>query len=139
MDASHQLTTVTRLLEATNAHDLDGIVGCFAPGYRNETPAHPGRSFTGRDQVRRNWAAILAGVPDVQARMTATALDHDDLWAEWSMSGTRRDGAPHRMAGVIVFTVRAAAITAARFYLEPVEADSGTVDDAVGRASGALR
>lgn len=41
-----------QLQEAVNAHDLDGIVACFALDYRNETPAHPMRGFVGRDQVR---------------------------------------------------------------------------------------
>ena len=54
-----------RLCAATNAHDLDGIVGCFAEDYRNETPVHPARGFVGREQVRRNWQQIFAFVPDV--------------------------------------------------------------------------
>jgi hypothetical protein len=29
---------VERLCAATNAHDLEAIVSCFATGYRNETP-----------------------------------------------------------------------------------------------------
>jgi hypothetical protein len=36
---------VYRLQRATNAHDLEAVVGCFAPDYRNETPAHPERGF----------------------------------------------------------------------------------------------
>ncbi|MDQ1731690.1 MAG: hypothetical protein QOK10_1849 [Pseudonocardiales bacterium] len=47
------------------------------------------------------------------------------------MVGTRRDGVPHELRGVIVFDVAGALISAARFYLEPVEHESGTVDDAV--------
>src|SRR3954447_19728402 len=30
-----------RLVAATNAHDLDALVDCFTPDYRNEAPAHP--------------------------------------------------------------------------------------------------
>jgi len=56
---------VERLRDATNAHDLEGIVACFAAEYRNETPLHPGRGFVGNDQVRRNWRQILAAIPDV--------------------------------------------------------------------------
>ena len=37
----------------------------------------------------------------------------------------------HLMRGVIIFTVRDDRITAARFYLEPVETSSGNVDAAV--------
>lgn len=56
-----------RLLDATNAHDLDALTDCFAVDYANETPAHPDRSFTVREQVRRNWTQIFTGVPDLKA------------------------------------------------------------------------
>ncbi|HEY8320098.1 MAG TPA: nuclear transport factor 2 family protein, partial [Amnibacterium sp.] len=90
-------------------------------------------------QVRRNWSAILAGVPDLAAEMTDSALHLDDVWCEWTMSGTRRDGAPHHMVGPVVFTVPDGLITSARFYLEPVETDAGSVDAAVRRAVGVAR
>lgn len=130
---------IDRLVTATNAHDLDAVVGCFAAGYVNETPAHPPRGFHGTDQVRRNWAAIFAAVPDIAARVIATATDGDHVWTEWEMTGTRRDGAPHAMAGVIIFTVSDERIVSARFYLEPVESSSGDVNAAVERAVGAPR
>ncbi len=127
------LKVLDRLLDATNAHDLDALVDCFAPDYVNETPAHPLRGFTGRDQVRRNWATIFAGVPDVSARVIASAADGNRVWTEWEMSGTRRDGAPHVMAGVMIFTLHEDRVRAVRFYLEPVETASGDVNDAVGQ------
>jgi ketosteroid isomerase-like protein len=133
MNDSNALATVTRLLDATNDHDLDGIVRCFDPGYRNGTPAHPQRNFTGREQVRRNWSTILGGVPDLRVTIPALAVDGDEVWTEWRMSGTRRDGTTHEMAGVVVFTIPTDLITAARFYLEPVGRETGTADDAVAR------
>ncbi len=62
---------VTKLLAAVNAHDLDALSDCFATDFVNETPAHPSRSFTGGAQVRRNWSAIFAGVPDLRAEVVA--------------------------------------------------------------------
>jgi ketosteroid isomerase-like protein len=126
-------SVIDRLVAATNAHDLDVLVDCFAPGYVNETPAHPPRGFRGRDQVRRNWAAIFAGVSDLAARVIATAIEGDRVWTEWEMTGMRRDGTPHAMAGVIIFGVADDQIVSARFYLEPVESISGDVTAAVGR------
>ena len=61
---SDPAAVVERLVAATNAHDLDTIVDCFADDYRNETPAHPERGFTGREQVRRNWTQILGAIPE---------------------------------------------------------------------------
>jgi ketosteroid isomerase-like protein len=132
--ASSSAAVVQRLAQATNKHDLDAIVACFAEGYLNETPAHPERGFEGKEQVRRNWAQILAGVPDLTARILATAENADTVWSEWQMIGTRRDGSAHEMRGVIIFGVDAGLISTARFYLEPVERNSGTVNDAVRRA-----
>lgn len=124
---------IEELRAAVNAHDVDAVVACFAPDYVNETPAHPGRGFVGVEQVRTNWTRIFAGVPDVTAEVLRTAVDGDLVWSEWEMRGTRPDGLPHLLRGVIVFTVVGGAATAARFYLEPVDADEGGVDAAVSR------
>lgn len=124
---------VERLANATSEHDLEGIVACFAEDYINETPAHPQRSFQGRDQVRRNWQQILTGVPDITAQIKKSPVDGDTVWSEWHMSGTRLDGALHEMRGVIILDVAGGLVTSARFYLEPVESRSGTVDTAVHR------
>jgi ketosteroid isomerase-like protein len=124
---------VDRLVQALNAHDLEAMVACFADDYLNETPVHPQRGFRGNEQVRRNWTQILAGVPDLRALVPRMAVDGDTVWTEWNISGTRRDGAAHGMRGVVIFGVTGAAITSARFYLEPVEETSGDVDASVGR------
>jgi ketosteroid isomerase-like protein len=123
--------TVERLQQATNAHDLDGLVACFADDYRNETPVHPARDFQGPAQVRRNWEQVFAFVPDIRVEILRTAVDGDTVWSEWEMRGTRRDGTAHLLRGCIVFGVRAAAIQWARFYLEPVDESPTTVDQAV--------
>ena len=134
---STPLDVVDRLQAATNTHDIDALVACFATNYVNHTPAHPQRGFTGPEQVRRNWTSIFAGVPDITSRVIASAVDGDVAWTEWEMSGTRRDGVPHAMAGVIIFEVRDDGIASARFYLEPVELGSGDVDTAIAQATGA--
>jgi len=129
MDLSENRPSVLeRLLGAVNDHDLDALVACFADDYANETPAHPQRGFRGKEQVRRNWARIFAGVADLRADVPRYTLDRDELWTEWDMSGTRRDGAPFRMRGVVIFSIDGRTIESARFYLEPVEDTSGDVD-----------
>jgi ketosteroid isomerase-like protein len=122
---------VDRLLRATNEHDLEALVACFGEDYVNETPVHPARSFHGQAQVRRNWEQIFAFVPDLRATVSRSALDGETVWTEWEMSGTRRDGSPHHMRGVVIFGVREGAAEWARFYLEPVDESASTVDDAV--------
>ena len=122
---------VQRLLQATNGHDLDALVACFAEDYENETPVHPARGFRGRAQVRRNWEQIFAFVPDLHAEVTRVAGDDEVIWTEWEMTGTRRDGSAHCMRGVVIFGVDGSVARWARFYLEPADPGSGTVDDAV--------
>ena len=129
-------TVVDRLRAATTAHDLDAIVDCFSGAYRNETPIHPGRGFTGRAQVRANWQHILAAVPDVVAEVTRQVIDGDTIWSEWEMRGTRGDGQAHLMRGVIIFGIADDAIAWARFYLEPVDAGAEGADGAVRRIVG---
>jgi ketosteroid isomerase-like protein len=124
---------LAQLVRATNAHDLDALVACFAPDYQNVTPAHPERSFTGREQVRRNWEQIFAAIPDVTATVVRSAVDGDEAWSEWEHRGTRRDGSAHLMRGVVIFGVGNGLLTWARFYVEPVQEGGGNVDAAVRR------
>lgn len=119
------------LEQATNTHDVEQVVACFAPDYINETPVHPARGFSGTEQVRRNWTQIFSAVPDLRARVVDSISAGDRVWSEWEMSGTRVDGGHHLMRGVIVFTVRDDLATAARFYLESVDADEMDADEAV--------
>jgi limonene-1,2-epoxide hydrolase len=131
IDGTGPEAVVERLLQATNDHDLDGLVACFAEDYRNETPVHPARDFQGRSQVRRNWEQIFAFVPDLHAAIVRRAVDNGSVWTEWEMRGKRRDGTAHLMRGCNIFGVSDGAIHWARFYLEPVDESVTTVDQAV--------
>jgi ketosteroid isomerase-like protein len=133
---SSGLELAERLRDAVNRHDLDSLAGCFAVGFVNETPAHPGRSFEGRDQVRKNWAQIFAGVPDIEADILRSSVEGASVWAEWEMRGTRRDGVPHLMRGVSIFEVGEALFTSVRFYLEPVEEGGASVNAAIQQVVG---
>jgi ketosteroid isomerase-like protein len=127
---------VERLRRATNEHDLEALTSCFALDYRNETPLHPSRGFQGRAQVRRNWEQIFSAVPDIAVEVSWIA-DEATVWSEWEMRGTRRDGAPHHMRGVVIFGVDGDEAIWARFYLEPVQDGGENADEAVRGAVGA--
>ena len=122
------------LIRATNGHDLDAIVDCFSPNYRNETPVHPTRGFVGGDQVRRNWQQILTSVPDVAIEVTRFVVGGDTIWSEMEMRGTRRDGSQHLMRGVVIFGVSGGRAEWASFYMEPVQEIDGDVNEAVKNA-----
>ena len=129
--------TIARLVAETNAHDIDGLVGCFAPDYTLVMPNHPARDFVGTEQVRRNWTQLFAGIPDIRVSVTAAAHAAEDpavWWTEWEMRGTRPDGGTHLMRGVMIFTVGASEadlIRANRFYVEPVDAADDDDNDAL--------
>jgi hypothetical protein len=125
-----------RLQAAMNAHDIDAFVDCFEAGYESEQPAHPDRAFTGNAQVRENWSAVFAGVPDFRAELVSVAGVGDVEWSEWRWGGTHADGSRLDMAGVIVGGVRDGRLRWARLYVEPVEQGGGGIGAAVRRMSG---
>lgn len=127
---------IDRLVVAMNAHDLDAAVGLIHEDYRSEQPAHPGRAFVGRAQMRANWEAMLAGIPDFHAEIRRSVQDGETTWSEWHWSGTRRDGQSFEVRGVTLFEVADDQIVAGRLYLEDVERDVVGIGQAVEALSG---
>ncbi len=130
------MAVAMRLRDAMNAHDLEACLDCFHEDYQSEQPVHPGRGFGGREQVRTNWSAIFAGVPDFAAELRGHCQDKGQEWSEWRWTGTRSDGGVLDMAGVVVFGVRDDRIAWGRLYIEPVEAADEGIDAAVRKMVG---
>lgn len=133
------MATIGLLVQRTNAHDLEGIVSCFADDYELEAPIHPQRSFRGKEQVRSNWTQILAAVPDIAVRIVRSACDGAVVWTEQEMSGTRRDGVPHLMRGVFIFGVSEGLVRWGRMFLEPVDQATGDMNAGVRELLGTGR
>jgi hypothetical protein len=127
---------MNRLVSAMNAHDLDASAALFDVDYRSSQPAHPGRTFTGREQMRANWAAMFAGIPDFRAELVRSVDDGQITWSEWHWSGTRTDGQAFEMRGVTLFEIADDVIVAGRLYLEDVERDLIGIDEVVETLSG---
>jgi hypothetical protein len=125
-----------RLVAAQNAHDIDAFVSCFAPDYSSEQPAHPDRAFVGSDQVRKNWSAMFAGVPDFHAELLDSASEGPTAWGEFEWRGTKSDGSGLHARGVIVGTVRDGRLAAARLYMEDVEGAGRGIEAAVKGLTG---
>jgi ketosteroid isomerase-like protein len=130
------MVVVIRLRDAMNAHDLEAFLDCFHEDYRSEQPAHPGRGFGGREQVRTNWSAIFAGVPDFSAELLGHCQDDDREWSEWRWTGTRTDAGDLDMAGVLVLGVRDGRIAWGRLYMEPVSGEAESIEAAVRKMAG---
>jgi limonene-1,2-epoxide hydrolase len=127
---------IERLVAAMNAHDLDTAAGFFHEDYRSEQPAHPGRAFVGRAQMRANWEAMFAGVPDFRAEICRSVQDGDTTWTEWRWSGTRSDGQAFEMRGVTLFEITGDQIVAGRLYMEETERKVAGIEQAVEALSG---
>ena len=127
---------IDRLVAAMNAHDLDAAAALVHEDYRSEQPAHPGRAFVGGATMRANWAAMFAGIPDFHAEVVSTAQAGSTTWTEWHWSGTRTDGQSFEVRGVTLFEVHDGRITAGRLYLEDVERDAVSIEQAVEDLSG---
>jgi hypothetical protein len=125
-----------RLVAAQNAHDIDAFVSCFAPDYSSEQPIHPDRAFVGSDQVRKNWTAMFAGVPDFRAELLDSTTNGLTAWGEFEWHGTKSDGSPLHSRGVIIGTVRDGRLAAARLYMSDVEQSGRGIDVAVEGLSG---
>jgi ketosteroid isomerase-like protein len=124
---------VERFHRAMNAHDLEAHVACFHPDYRSEQPAHPNRGFGGREQVKKNWAALYGSIPDFHAELLGITAEGDTVWAEWHWTGTRADGSPFAMRGVTLLGVLDDRIAWGRLYMEEVEEAGEDIDQAVSR------
>ena len=120
-----------RLVAAQNAHDIDAFVSCFAPDYSSEQPAHPDRAFIGSDQVRKNWTAMFAGVPNFSAELLDSASEGSTAWGEFVWRGTKADGSPLHARGVIIGTLRDGRLAAARLYMEDVKEAGRGIEAAV--------
>jgi limonene-1,2-epoxide hydrolase len=133
------LDLLIRLQHAQNEHDIDTFVACFAAEYRSDQPAHPDRTFVGREQVRANCSSVFATVPDFRAELIRAAADGTTVWTEWRWTGTKSDGSRLHDRGVIIFGVERGEIAWARLYLAPVEEHGGGIEEAVERVTGSPR
>jgi ketosteroid isomerase-like protein len=129
---------IGKLVAAVNDHDLDAMVALFHPDYDSRQPVHPGRVFLGREQVRANWGAMFAGIPDLTAELIRSTEDGELNWCEWAWSGTRSDDEqPFEARGVTLFRIRDDLIVEGTLYMEDLERDVIGIEDAVERLSGA--
>jgi ketosteroid isomerase-like protein len=124
------------LVQAMNAHDLEAHVACFRDDYRSEQPAHPNRTFIGREQVRQNWSTLFESIPDFRAELLRLAVVDNEEWAEWIWHGTKQDGTPLEERGVTIFGIRDGRITWGRLSLEEIERDGAGITETVRHIAG---
>jgi len=121
-----------------NERDIEAFLSLFHPDYGSEQPAHPDRAFGGREQVRENWSAMFASMPDFRAEILDSSTAGSTAWTEWRWRG---GAGGLEMRGVTLFTTRDGLVVRGRLYMEPVEQEGAgirtVVMDLTSRASGA--
>ena len=127
---------IEQMLAAMNRQDVEAAAALMHEDYRSEQPLHPDRAFVGRAQMRANWTAMFAGVPDFRAQVRNSAQSGRTVWTEWDWSGTRTDGGPFHLAGVTLFDIEDGQVVAGRLFMEEVDEDGGGIAEAVRTLSG---
>jgi ketosteroid isomerase-like protein len=125
-----------RLGRAINAHDLEAQLSCFSEDYLSEQPIHPSRTFTGREQVRKNWSALYESIPDFRTELLRLAVVRDTEWAEWHWQGTKEDGSLLEERGVTITGIRDGRIAWGRLYMQEIEHEGADIDETVRRMAG---
>ena len=134
--AATGLEVIREMVERTNAHDLEGMAALMHKDYQSEQPFHPARGFGGRAQMKANWGAILAGVPDLRVEVPASVQDGDVVWSEWHWWGTTEKREPFEMRAITQFTVRDGLVVSGRLFAEIVEQGGVDINDSVEASSG---
>jgi ketosteroid isomerase-like protein len=133
---SHPRAVVDRLAAAQNAHDLEAMLACFHEDYSSEQPLFPARTFTGIEQVRANWSAVLDGIPDFHAEVLRSAVDDDTVFAEVHWTGTKANGTPLDERGVLILGIHDDRIAWGRLYVDEVEPEGDDIDKTVRHMAG---
>ena len=104
-----EVQLLQQLFNAFNRHDLDGGLACMTDDCVFEGAAGPeayGARFVGHDAVGAAFAGVWETFPDVQwANATHFAADGLGV-SQWTLIGTRADGARIEADGVDLFTFR---------------------------------
>jgi ketosteroid isomerase-like protein len=123
--------TISKLRDALNAHDAEGMATFFAPDYRSEQPAHPNRGYGGRDTLTEIWGELFDAVPDLTSELLASVDDGATVWAEWYWHGHYADGSLFELRGVTITTLSDdGLVVSQRLYGEPVEHDGPAIEEA---------
>ncbi len=87
--------TLQRMVDASNAHDLDAVMSFFTNDPVLELPRGPhpwGQRFEGPEEVRAGLASRFAGIPDVHYGDDRHWVSGNRGCSEWLLTGTTVQG-----------------------------------------------
>ncbi len=94
--------TAKSILEAFNAHDLEGVMAFFAEDCSLDMPRGPepwGQRYVGKAAVRQGLETRFKGLPDVRYSDDRHWASGNMLVSEWLLTGTRPDGTKVKVRG----------------------------------------
>jgi steroid delta-isomerase-like uncharacterized protein len=107
MSTEDNVETLQQVLDGFNKHDLDAIMAHFSDDCVWDSPRGPdlwGRRFTGKDEVRRGFAARFQGLPDAHYGDDISFACGSRGVSEWTLTGTPADGAHVEVRGTDLWT-----------------------------------
>jgi ketosteroid isomerase-like protein len=124
--AEHQVTvdTLSRLVAAFNAHDLDAVMSFFADDCELMMPRGPdpwGQRYVGKADVRKGLATRFQGVPDVHYGDVHNWVSGNHGVSQWTLTGTTKDGKKIKVRGCDLLEFRDGKIIQKDSYWKIVE------------------
>jgi ketosteroid isomerase-like protein len=104
--------------------------------YQSEQPAHPARTFSGREQVRENWSKLYKTIPDFRAELLRFVVIGEEEWGEWIWRGTKADGTLLEERGVTIMGIRDGRIAWGRLHIEETGQEGADITETVRRMTG---
>jgi hypothetical protein len=111
-------SVLLKMEAAINAHNIDAFVNCFIHDFVGAHPVHAERNLISAEQVRKNWTALFAQVPNIQAKLITHTIADELGWSEWHWQGNHTNGTELDMRGVVVVELRENTIAWVRLYME---------------------
>jgi ketosteroid isomerase-like protein len=93
--AQRRQATMTAMMAAFNARDVEGVMACMAADCAFHASAGPeaeGQRHIGRDAVRRATAAVFEAFPEAGWTNGKHIVSGDTGLSSWRFVGRRRDG-----------------------------------------------
>ena len=124
--AEHRVTidTLTQLVAAFNAHDLDAVMSFFADDCELMMPRGPdpwGQRYVGKAPVRKGLATRFEGIPDVHYGEVHNWVSGNHGVSQWTLTGTTKDGKKIMVRGCDLLEFRHGKIIRKDSYWKIVE------------------
>ncbi len=107
MDEAATLKLIDEIGAAFARHDIDAMVGYFAPdgAFVNAIGPEPhGTRYQGHQEIRGYFEALFEAVEDVQWEKSDIRVAGEKAYAEWHRRATLKSGEKQDWLGVDIYT-----------------------------------